>query len=87
MHLNKRDDTTNERSRGEKDTVLNLVEECKNGSRSAQKKLYDALSPKMFALCIRYMGDRDSAEDVLQDGFVTLFTKLDTFSGEGITIM
>ncbi len=83
MHLNKRDDTTNERSRGEKDTVLNLVEECKNGSRSAQKKLYDALSPKMFALCIRYMGDRDSAEDVLQDGFVTLFTKLDTFSGEG----
>ena len=37
----------------------------------------------MFAVCLRYMSDRESAEDVLQDGFVTLFAKLDTFSGEG----
>lgn len=29
------------------------------------------------------MSDRESAEDVLQDGFVTLFAKLDTFSGDG----
>jgi RNA polymerase sigma-70 factor (ECF subfamily) len=29
------------------------------------------------------MGDRDSAEDILQEGFVTLFTKLDSFTGEG----
>lgn len=29
------------------------------------------------------MSDRESAEDVLQDGFVTLFAKLDTYSGEG----
>lgn len=51
--------------------------------RKAQKDLYDSLSPKMYALCLRYMGDRDAAEDVLQDGFVTLFNKLDTYSGEG----
>ena len=37
----------------------------------------------MFAVCLRYMGDRDAAEDVLQDGFVTLFAKLDTFTGDG----
>ena len=37
----------------------------------------------MFAVCLRYMGDRDSAADILQDGFVTLFTKLDSYSGEG----
>jgi len=29
------------------------------------------------------MGDRMKAEDVLQDGFVTLFTKLDSYSGQG----
>lgn len=29
------------------------------------------------------MGDRDAAEDVLQDGFVTLFSKLDSYSGTG----
>lgn len=60
-----------------------LARECRGGNRTAQKKLYDALAPKMFSLCIRYMGDRQSAEDVLQDGFVTLFTRLGSFSGEG----
>ena len=83
MHLNKRVTGTSEPAKGEKDSILTIVEECRKGSRSAQKKLYDVLSPKMFALCIRYMGDKESAEDVLQDGFVTLFTKLESFSGEG----
>lgn len=60
-----------------------LVEQSIKGNRSAQKRIYDALSGKMLAVCLRYMGDRETAEDVLQDGFVTLFTKLDTYSGEG----
>lgn len=60
-----------------------LIEGCKSGNRLSQKALYDALSRKMFAVCLRYMGDRDAAEDVLQDGFVTLFSKLDSFSGAG----
>ena len=59
------------------------VEQAKEGDRRAQKAIYDALSSKMYALCIRYMGDRDTAEDVLQDGFVTLFAKLDTYAGDG----
>jgi len=37
----------------------------------------------MFPVCIRYMGDRDKAEDILQDGFITLFSKLDSYSGDG----
>ena len=37
----------------------------------------------MFAVCLRYMGDKDSAEDILQDGFVTLFSKLDSYTGAG----
>lgn len=37
----------------------------------------------MFSICIRYIGDRTAAQDVLQDGFVTLFSKLDSFKGEG----
>ena len=37
----------------------------------------------MFPLCIRYVSDRDLAEDVLQDGFVTLFTRLQDYKGEG----
>lgn len=60
-----------------------LIEECRKGDRSAQKKVFDSLAPKMFPLCIRYIGDRDTAEDILQEGFITLFTKLDSYSGEG----
>ena len=56
---------------------------CKQGNRAAQKVLYDSLSPKMFAVCLRYMGDRDLAEDTLQEGFITLFSKLETYSGDG----
>ena len=37
----------------------------------------------MFPLCIRYVGERDTAEDILQDGFVTLFSRLDSFKGHG----
>lgn len=63
--------------------VSSQVASAIKGDKRAQKAIFDSLSGKMFAVCLRYMGDRDSAEDVLQDGFVTLFTKLDTYSGEG----
>ena len=59
------------------------IDGCVKGDRAAQRKLYEALSPKMFAVCIRYMGDRDTAADILQDGFITLFTKITSYSGEG----
>ena len=73
LHLNSRND--NEEVR--------LVRRARKGDRAAQRTIYERLAPKMFPICIRYMGDRAIAEDVLQDGFVTLFSKLDTFSGEG----
>ena len=59
------------------------IEGAKQGDRKSQKAIYDRLSAKMFAVCLRYMGDRDLAEDILQDGFVTLFSKLDSYSGAG----
>ena len=37
----------------------------------------------MFPVCIRYIGDREMAQDVLQEGFITLFTHLDAYKGEG----
>ena len=60
-----------------------LINSCKNGDRAAQKVLYDRLASRMFPLCMRYIGERDSAQDILQDGFVTLFSKIDDYKGEG----
>ena len=81
LHLKNR-----ERESGKVGNVIDaaLLEECKKGDRATQKVVYDALSSKMFAVCMRYLGgDREAASDILQDGFVTLFTKLDSYSGEG----
>lgn len=62
---------------------IQLIESCRKGNRVAQKVLYDRLAPRMFPVCIRYVADRTVAEDILQDGFVTLFTRLDSYKGEG----
>lgn len=60
-----------------------VIEGCIKGERKAQKLLYERLAPKMFSVCLRYMGERKAAEDVLQDAFVTLFSKIDSFSDTG----
>ena len=64
-------------------SLESLIPECRRGNRSAQRRMYNALAPKMMAVCLRYTGDRPTAEDVLQEGFITLFSKLDSFSGGG----
>lgn len=85
VHLNTR--VNNQDQVGGRD-VKDLNEQeiialCKQGNRQAQKRIFDSLSPKMYSICLRYMGNRDEAEDVLQDGFLALFSKLDSYSGEG----
>lgn len=72
-----------EESLGGKRSLEELAAACKDGKRDAQKRLFDTLAPKMMAVCLRYMGNREDAEDVLQEGFVTLFTKLDSYNGSG----
>ena len=62
---------------------LQLIRSCIDGDRASQKAIYDRLAPRMYPICIRYIGDRVQAEDVLQDGFVTLFGKMKDFKGEG----
>ena len=60
-----------------------LVDGAKQGDRICQRELYNKLSIKMFPVCLRYIGEREKAKDVLHDGFITLFSKLGEFRGEG----
>ena len=83
LHLNNQEKQQKDSDPSVRPPELTILEACKRGDRSAQKELYDALAPKMFAVCLRYMGERGTAEDILQEGFITLFTRLDTYSGEG----
>lgn len=49
-----------------------------------EKYLYEKYSARLLAVCRRYVGDKDVAEDVLHDSFITIFKNLDTvdFRGE-----
>lgn len=60
-----------------------IIAGCLNGELWAQKKLYELHAPTMMSVCVRYVTDRETAKDVLQDGFIKLFTKIETFSGTG----
>ena len=60
-----------------------LIEGCKRGDRKAQKELYEMYSRKMMGVCLRYIGDRETARDLLQDGFIKVFTSIESYSGNG----
>ena len=64
-------------------TEKELIKECIKQDRRAQRELYEKYSARMFPVCLRYIGDREKAKDVLQEGFITLFTKIESYSGEG----
>lgn len=50
----------------------------------AQKALYDSFSGKMMGVALRYCTNMEEAEDVLQDGFIKVFSKLDSYNREGV---
>ncbi len=63
--------------------LQDLIKECVSGNVRAQEKIYRMFAPKMFGVCLRYAKDRTEAEDNLQDGFVKVFSNIQTFRGEG----
>jgi len=60
-----------------------LIELCKKGDRAAQEKLFKVYSPVMLGICLRYAKNRHEAEDVMQEGFIKVFTSISGFRGEG----
>ena len=64
-------------------TERDLIKGCIDGDRRMQEELYRRLSPRMYAVCLRYAGNSEEAEDILQDGFIKIFNKLSSFRGDG----
>ncbi|MDP4277291.1 MAG: RNA polymerase sigma factor [Bacteroidota bacterium] len=60
-----------------------LIAGCRRKDPSFQKMLYNTYAPKMMSVCYRYVTDKDTAQDLLQDGFLKVFTKIGTYTGEG----
>ncbi len=61
-----------------------LVKDCLANSRSAQKKLYDLYAPAAYGVIKRYMYNNEPiAQELLNDSFYKIFTKLGQYSFEG----
>jgi len=60
-----------------------LLEGCLEGNRRMQEELYRRFSPRMYAVCLRYAGNAEEAEDILQEGFIKIYKKLGSFRSEG----
>lgn len=59
-----------------------LVEECKSGNRKAYNELYNSYAKAMYNICYRMMSNAEEAQDMLQEGFVDAFRRLESFRFE-----
>ena len=60
-----------------------LVSRCLKKEKAAEKQLYHRFAPLMFGICMRYGGNEREAEDILQNGFMHLFSHLHQFGFKG----
>jgi RNA polymerase sigma factor (sigma-70 family) len=60
-----------------------MIQGCIRRERSAQKRLYEAFSPKMYAICCRYIKDSMEAEDVLVTAFTKILERINQYKFEG----
>ncbi len=73
------------------DKYADLLQRCAaSRDQIAFKQLYEETSPKLLSLCIRLLQDKQLAEDVLQEGFIKIWEKADTYApskGKAMTWM
>lgn len=60
-----------------------LVKDCLRGRADAQRQLFEQFAPVMLPVCLRYSREKMEAEDILQEGFIRVFEKLNTYRFEG----
>lgn len=60
-----------------------LLQGCLQNDATAQQELYNRYSPRMLSVCYRYAKTREDAEDMLQEGFIKVFTQIGQFETRG----
>lgn len=64
-------------------TEEQIIEGCKAERRDAQKALYETHARVMYGVCLRYSVDTHEAKDLLQDGFIKVFSNIKSYEGRG----
>jgi RNA polymerase sigma-70 factor (ECF subfamily) len=60
-----------------------LIKGCIKGDRRYQELLYLKFCRKMMGVCFRYSKNKEEAEDILQDAFIRIFSRLHQFRNDG----
>ena len=60
-----------------------ILKGCLQNDPAAQRELYNRYSPKMLSVCYRFAHNREDAEDMLQEGFIKIFSQMHTFGNRG----
>jgi len=63
--------------------LFEIIEGCVKGDRKCQQIIYERFYGKMLGACMRYSKDREEAKDILQDGFVKVFTNINKYGASG----
>lgn len=59
-----------------------LLDRCRKSDQNAQMQIYNAYYKAMYNTAFRILKDGFEAEDIMQEAFLTAFTKLDSYKGE-----
>ena len=59
--------------------IENIILLCKQGNQDAKRVLFEMFSPKMLALCNRYLNNMQDAQDAMIDGFIAVYDNIDGF--------
>jgi RNA polymerase sigma-70 factor (ECF subfamily) len=57
-----------------------IIDNCKKKNKNAQKALFYEYNHLMSALCKRYISDKDESDDVLMQGWINIFNKIESFN-------
>lgn len=61
----------------------NIIAGCVEGKRSAQNQLYRRFAGTMFSVCLRYASNKVEAEDLLQEGFMKVYSHIGSYRNQG----
>jgi RNA polymerase sigma-70 factor, ECF subfamily len=65
------------------DLQISVIEGCRKGESKAQQELFRYCYPVFMKICLRYTKSYDDAANVLQDAFVKIFTRLNSYNERG----
>jgi len=60
-----------------------IISGCKNFRKEAQEALYKFYAPKLKGICLRYSNQKAEADEVLHEGFMKIFMRIEKYKGEG----